>query len=82
MYLGSLDKCFLKYTNLNFFSSPPLAWKAALKKFKVKLDLLTDTDMLWMVEKGIRGGVCHSIYRYAKPTNKYMKEYEKNKGSS
>ena len=32
--------------------------------------------MLLMVEKGIRGGICHSIYRYAKTNNKYMKDYE------
>ena len=35
--------------------------------------------MLLMVEKGIRGGICHSIYRYSKAHNKYMKDYEKNK---
>ena len=34
-----------------------LAWQAALKKTKVKLDLLTDTDILLMVEKGIRSGI-------------------------
>ena len=49
-----------------FLSAPGLAWQAALKKTKVKLDLLTDIDMLLMVEKGIRGVICHSIYRYAK----------------
>ena len=38
--------------------------------------------MLLMVEKGIRGGICHSIYQYAKANNKYMKEYDKNKESS
>ena len=54
----------------------------AFKKTKVKLDLLTDIDMLLMVEKGIRGGICHSIYRYAKANNKYMKDYDKNKESS
>ena len=32
-----------------------------------------------MVEKGIRRGICHSIYRYAKVNNKYMKDYDKNK---
>ena len=35
--------------------------------------------MLLMVEKGIRGGICHSIYQYAKANNKYMKDYDKNK---
>ena len=38
--------------------------------------------MLLMVEKGIRGGICHSIYRYAKANKKYMKDYDKNKESS
>ena len=40
-----------------FFSAFELAWKAALK-----LDLSTNIDMLLMVEKGIRRGICHSIY--------------------
>ena len=45
-----------------FLPAPGLAWQTALKKTKVKLDLLTDIDMLLMVEKCIRGGICHSIY--------------------
>ena len=56
-----------------FLSAPGLAWQAVWKKAKVKLDLLTDIDMLLMVEKGIKGGICHSIYQYAKPNNKYNK---------
>ena len=36
-------------------------------------------DMLLMVEKGVRGGLCHSINRYTKANNKYMKDYDKNK---
>ena len=38
--------------------------------------------MLLMVEKGISGGICHSVYRYVKANNKYMKNYDKNKESS
>ena len=35
-----------------------------------------------MVGKGIRGGICHVILRYAKANNKYMKNYDENKKSS
>ena len=37
--------------------------------------------MLLMVEKGIRGGICHAILRYAKANNKYMKDYNKDEES-
>ena len=43
------------------------------------LTLLTDINMLLMPEKGIRGGICHSIYRYEKANNKYMKDDDKGK---
>ena len=46
------------------------------------MELLTDNDMLMMVEKEIRGGMCHAIYRYAKANNKYTKDYDKNIESS
>ena len=52
----------LKVYELNpahFLSLPGLAWQACLKKTNVKLELLTDYDMLLMVEEGIRGGICH-----------------------
>ena len=35
-----------------------------------------------MVEKGIRGGICHSIHRYAKANNEYMQNYNNNEESS
>ena len=59
-----------------------LAWQACLKKTEVKLELLTDIDMLLMVEEGIRGGMCQAVYRYAKANNKYMKNYDKDIESS
>ena len=65
-----------------FLSAPGLAQQECLKKTGVKLELLTDIDMLIMVEKRTRGGICHAINRYAKANNKYMKNYDKNKKSS
>ena len=65
-----------------FLAAPGLALQAVLKKAEVKLELLTDIDMLLMVEKGIRGGICNTIHRYAKANNKYMIDYDKNKESS
>ena len=52
------------------------------KKTKVKLELLTDIDMLLMVEEGIRGGICNTIHWYERANNRYMKDDEKNKESS
>ena len=38
--------------------------------------------MLSIVEKVIRGGICHSVIWYTKANNKFMKDYDKNKESS
>ena len=65
-----------------FVSAPGLAWQACLKKTGVKLELLTDYDMLLMIEKALRGGICQATHRYAKANNKYMKNYDKNIESS
>ena len=54
-----------------FYSTPGLAWQACLKKTKVKLQLLTDNDMLLMVKKGIRGGMCQADLEYLDANNLY-----------
>ena len=61
----------------HFSSAPGLAWQACLKKTAVKLELLTDIDVLLMSEKGTRGEIWQAIHRYAKSNNEYMKDYNK-----
>ena len=63
-------------------SVPGLPWQVCLKKAEVELDLLTNIAMLLMVEKNIRGEICHAIHRYAKANNKYMRNYDKQIESS
>ena len=65
-----------------FLSAPRLSWQVCLKKAEVEFEFLTNIDMLLMVEKGIRYGICHAIHRYAKANDKYMKNYDKNMKSS
>ena len=67
---------------VKFLSAPGLAWEAALKKTEIKLEFLTDNNMLLIVEKGIIGRICHTTHQYTKANNKYMKDYDKNKESS
>ena len=55
-----------------YYTAPILAWDAALKVTKVKLELLADPDMLLMIEKGIRGGASMISTRYGKANNPYM----------
>ena len=68
------NKCFEIYElhPACFISVSGLVWQACLKKIGIKLELLIDVDRLLMVEKGIRGGICHVIHIYAKVNNKYM----------
>ena len=35
--------------------------------------------MLMIVENGIRGGICHAIFRYSEANNKYKKNFDTNK---
>ena len=53
----------------HYFTAPDLAWDAALKLTELKLDLLSDPNMLLIIEKGIRGGVSTISNRYGKSNN-------------
>jgi hypothetical protein len=67
---------------VHFFTLPMFSWTAALKFTKIKLELLTDYDMVLFFESGIRGGISVASHRHAKANNKYLPDFDKNKPSS
>ena len=76
MFEAFRDTC-LKHYKLDpahFYTSPGLAWHACLKCTGIKLELLTDPDMLLMFERGVRGGITQAVRKYASAINKYMED--------
>ena len=73
------DICLKNYglDPVYYYTAPGLAWDAMLKMTGVNLELLSNIDMLLMVEKGIRGGISIISNRYGKANNKYMKDFNK-----
>ena len=74
VYEAFRDTCLKHYKldPVHFYTSPGLACKACLKHTGIKLELLTDPDMLLMFEWGIRGGNTQVACKYASANNKYM----------
>ena len=66
----------------HYVSLPSSSWDSMLKMTGVRLDLLSDVDMLNFIEKGMRGGISTITHRYAVANNKYMKNYDPQKESS
>ena len=72
------DKCIEIYgLDPYFYSANGLAWQACLKKSDGKLELLTDYQMLLMIQEGIRGGMCQSVHRYANANENLKWTHEK-----
>ena len=70
------DTC-LKHYKLepaHFYTSPGLAWHACLKCTGIRLELLTDPDILLMFGQGIRGGITQAVRKYVSTNNKYMRD--------
>ena len=79
------DTCLEHYSldPAHFYTAPGLAWKACLRKTRVRLELLTDPDMLLMFKRGIRGGITQAVHQYTSANNKYMEDrYGPSKESS
>ena len=84
VFLNFRNMCIKVYEldPAHLLSAPGLAWQVCSKKTRVKLKLITDHNMLLMVEKEIRRRICHAIHGYTKANNKYMKNYDENEQSS
>ena len=54
---------------VHYYTTPGLAWDAALRMAKVTLELITDIDMYTFIEDSIRGGISMISNRYAKSNN-------------
>jgi hypothetical protein len=65
-----------------YYTTPGLSLDAALRFTGVELDQLADPDMYLMIEKGIRGGICMAVMRYAKANNVYLKDYNPHRRKS
>ena len=74
VYKAFGDACLRHYSldPVHFYTSPGLAWHACLKCTRIKLELLTNPDMLLMFEQGIRGGITQVVHKYAAANNPYM----------
>ena len=67
----------------NYVSAPGLAWDAMLLNTKVELDLITDLEIMDMIERQKRGGLCFvGSKRYVEANNTYLENYDPAKPST
>ena len=81
MYLKTFEICVLKCMDLTLFVFllQRITMTISILKIQSKIKVFIDIDMLLLIGKGIRGGICLDIHRYVKGNNKYMNDYDKNK---
>lgn len=66
----------------HYITAPSLSWDSMLKKSKIKLELLTDIDMINFFKKSIRGGICHCSVRKAEANNQFIPNFNPLKENS
>ena len=75
----------LKYYGLDpchYFSSPGLSWDAMLKMTDIELEIISDIDKHFYIEKGLSGRISYISKRYSKANNKYLNDYDPKKPSA
>ncbi|XP_065364524.1 uncharacterized protein LOC135957667 [Calliphora vicina] len=72
----SVCKSIYKLDPCHYYTAPGLSWDAMLKITEIKLDLLTDIEMIRFLQKGIRGGIVQCSQRYSSANNKYLSDYD------
>lgn len=77
------DTCYENYKldPAHYYTAPGLSFDAMLKYTEIRIELLTDIDMLLFIDRGIRGGISQCSKRYSKANNKYMDDYDPNQKS-
>lgn len=59
-----------------YLTAPSLSFDAMLLKTRVRLELISELEIIRLIQKGIRGGICMCATRYAHANNKYMENYD------
>ena len=77
------ETCFQYYKldPAHYYSAPGLSWNACLKMTGIESELISDVDVYFMIEKGLRGGMSVITHRKAVANIKYMSSYDPDKPS-
>ena len=78
-FFGKFRKTCLKYYSLDplhYYTTPGIAWDAALRMSRVDLEQITDENIYNMVENRTRGGISMICTRHAKANNPRLPSYD------
>ena len=64
-----------KLTPSHYFSSPELTWDAVLKMTEVNLELISNIDLHYFIEKEMRGGISYICNRFSEANSEKCISY-------
>lgn len=56
----------------HYYTLASLSWSAMLKYTNEKIELMTDIDQIYMINKGLRGGITQAVMKNCEANNHYM----------